>query len=99
LQMASACSGLPSSEAKVDYNKIMTNPEYHSLAYSWKSDRKRVLDISGMKMEVPMNNMVQISWVKESDLKKFTFSYHNPTKEELANAQKAMKAKEQEMVK
>lgn len=98
LEMASECSGLAASEAEVEYNKLMTNPEYHSLAYTWKSDRKRELNVSGMKMEVPMPNLVQISWVKESDLKKFTFSYHNPTKEELANAQKAMKAKEEEMV-
>lgn len=98
LEMASNCSGLPSKEAEVDYRKTMKNPEYHSLEYKWKSDRKREIDYNGMKIEAKAPNVVKLSWVKESDLKKFTFNYHNPTEKELADAKKAMKAKKQEMI-
>lgn len=99
LEMASSCASLPKDKAKVNYNKIMKNAAYHSIRYDWESDRKRMIEISGRSMEVPKTNSVELSWVKASTVEEFTFNYHNPTKEELEKANKAMNAKEAEMVK
>lgn len=98
LDMAASVSGLPKDEAKERYSTTMKNPIYHDVRYEWKSDRTRRVKMMGSDMEIPIQNSISLSWVKSTTLEQFNRDYHNPTKEELANAKAAMNAKERELV-
>lgn len=102
LEMAAQVTGYSSAEAKQNYNKILKNPETHSIEYNWDKGRIEVSEkvrnpITGKPMEIPTNDYVEVSWVRNTTLEKFKHNYHTPTAEELANASKAMDAKMQEM--
>lgn len=99
LTIASEAIGYEESEAKKDYNKVLKNPATHSLAYRWEKGRQKSIKnpITKENMEIPTSDFVELSWVKSTTLKEFKHNYHTPTAEELANADKAMNAKLQEM--
>ncbi|MDD3005793.1 hypothetical protein [Flavobacterium sp.] len=95
LEMAAEVSGLPSSEAKKKHTKLKS---YEKLAYQWKSDRTKSIEISkGNPMEVPAPNTIELSWVKNTTLEQFKHDYHNPTAEEIKNADAAMTKKANEL--
>ena len=99
LEMASEISGYAASEAQKDYNQVLKNPATHSVCYRWKKGRNQQIKnpINGKMMDVPADDFIQLSWVKNTTLKEFKFNYHTPTAEELANADKAMHEKANEM--
>ena len=99
LEMASEISGYASTEAQKDYNQVLKNPATHSVCYRWKKGRNQQIKnpINGKMMDVPADDFIQLSWVKNTTLKEFKFNYHTPTAEELANADKAMHEKANEM--
>ena len=99
LEMAATTSGLPKESAAVEYNQVLKNPKTHSLSYNWESDRKQTITVSGRSFEVPKNDRVEISWVGNTTLEEFKRNYHNPTEEELRNAEAAMDAKMNELEK
>ena len=99
LEMASEISGYAASEAQKDYNQVLKNPATHSVSYLWEKGRNQEIKnpINGKMMDVPADDFIQLSWVKNTTLKEFKFNYHTPTAEELANADKAMNEKVNEM--
>jgi len=99
LEMASEISGYVATEAEKDYNQVLKNPVTHSVSYQWEKDRNQQIKnpINGKMMDIPTKDFIQLSWVKNTTLKEFKFNYHTPTAEELANADKAMNEKANEM--
>lgn len=99
LEMASEISGYASTEAQKDYSQVLKNPATHSVSYRWEKGRNQQIKnpINGKMMDVPADDFIQLSWVKNTTLKEFKFNYHTPTAEELANADKAMNEKVNEM--
>ena len=99
LEMASEISGYAASEAQKDYNQVLKNPATHSVSYLWEKGRNQQIKnpINGKMMDVPADDFIQLSWVKNTTLKEFKFNYHTPTAEELTNADKAMNEKVNEM--
>ena len=94
LEMASDVSGLAPSEAKKDHTNISS---FESVAYEWTSKRMRQVDIGSTAVDVPANNSIELSWVKNTTLEQFKKDYHNPTPEELKQAQQAIAAKTNDM--
>ena len=99
LEMASEISGYAASEAQKDYNQVLKNPATHSVSYRWEKGRNQQIKnpINGKMMDAPADDFIQLSWVKNTTLKEFKLNYHTPTAEELANADKAMNEKVNEM--
>jgi hypothetical protein len=99
LEMASEISGYATTEAQKDYSQVLKNPATHSISYRWNKGRNQQIKnpINGKMMDVPADDFIQLSWVKNTTLKEFKFNYHTPTAEELANADKAMNEKVNEM--
>lgn len=102
LEMAAEATGYVASEATKDYSQVLKNPETHSVQYKWDKGRIEVSDkiknpITGKPMEIPTNDYIEVSWVRNTTLEQFKHNYHTPTQEELSNASKAMKEKMQEM--
>lgn len=99
LEMASEVSGYTSTEAEKDYNQVLKSPATHSVSYRWKKGRNKQIKnpMNGEMMDIPTADFIQLSWVKNTTLKEFKFNYHTPTADELANANKAMSEKANEM--
>ena len=99
LEMASEISGYAATEAEKDYNQVLKSPVTHSVSYQWEKGRNKQIKnpINGKMMDIPAKDFIQLSWVKNTTLKEFKFNYHTPTTEELANADKAMNEKANEM--
>jgi hypothetical protein len=99
LEMASEISGYAATEAEKEYNQVLKSPVTHSVSYQWKKGRNKQIKnpINGEMMDIPAKDFIQLSWVKNTTLKEFKFNYHTPTAEELANADKAMNDKADEM--
>ena len=95
LEMASKVSGLPALEAETDHSKFAS---LESLKYVWPSSRTRKVELmKGHFMDVPLKNTIELSWVKNTTLKQFKHDYHNPTAEEIKNAEAAMEKKMTEL--
>ncbi|HMP28304.1 MAG TPA: hypothetical protein PKD85_01810 [Saprospiraceae bacterium] len=101
LDIASAISGYPASEAKKspetdiekEINKI-------SVQYSWdKTNRTRQMEIMGRKIHAPVSDIVSLSWLKAMSLEQFKKENRNLTEEEVAAANQAMQSKVSEMEK
>ncbi len=99
LEMASEISGYVATEAEKDYNQVLKSPVTHLVSYQWEKGRNQQIKnpINGKMMDIPAKDFIQLSWVKNTTLKEFKFNYHTPTAEELANADKAMNEKANEM--
>lgn len=95
LEMAAQVSGLPANEAEKEHSTIVME----SVKYEWKSDRTKKFEISkGNFMDIPLKNVIELSWVKNTTLEQFKHDYHNPTAEELKNAQAAMDDKMNQLI-
>jgi len=94
LEMAAQVSGLPASEGKKDYTKLES---YEKLSYEWESNKTKKITINGQSINVPTNNTIELSWVKNTTLEQFKHDYHNPTAEEIKNAKAAMDKKANEL--
>lgn len=99
LEMAAETSGYPATEAKKEpvteiekkYNKI-------SVSYSWqKSKRQMIVVVMGNKMEMPKRDEIKLSFLENMSLAEFKQQNHNPTKEELESAGKAINNKLNEL--
>jgi methylthioribose-1-phosphate isomerase len=84
--MAAAASGYPATEAKKrpdseaekKINKI-------SISYTWqKTNRTKMVEVMGRKIDAPRPDVVELSWVKNTTLEGFKKENHNPTADELA---------------
>jgi len=93
LEMAAQASGLPETEATKKHNTTVME----SVKYEWKSDRTKKVAINGQTINVPATNYIELSWVKNTTLQQFKHDYHNPTAEELKNAEIAMDKKANEL--
>ncbi len=95
MKMAANISGLNEVEGKKDYTKWGS---FESLKYEWKSEREKSLEVSKDNfMKCKVENVIELSWVRNMTLAEFKQNYHNPTKEEIANAKKAMGNKMDEL--
>lgn len=94
LPMAAKVSGLPESSAKKDYTKMSS---FESLVYEWPSDRTKDVDLGSIIVKAPVNNSIELSWVKNTTLEQFKRDYHNPTPEELKRAKEAVNDKMNDM--
>ena len=99
LEMAASASGYTASEAKEKYNQVLKNPETHSVKYSWKKGREGTIKnpVTKLDMTIPVDDSVELSWVRDTTLEKFKANYHTPTEQELANADAAIDKKLGEM--
>lgn len=80
LEMAASTLGLPAEEAEKEIEKFL-----NAVYYKWDNGRTKMLSLpSGREIEVPANDLVSLSWFRESTLNRFKNSYREPTKEELA---------------
>ena len=88
LEMAANSSGHAAPEAQEKYQKSSANPASHSIKYSWKKGREEIRKdpISGTDVKVPVDDTVEVAWVRDSSLSKFKASYRTPTQQELADA-------------
>lgn len=94
LEMAAQVSGLPANEAKKKHNTAIME----SVKYEWKSNRTKKFEVTkGNFMDIPLPNVIELSWVKNTTLEQFKHDYHNPTTEELKNAEVAMDKKANEL--
>lgn len=95
LEMAAQVSGLPASDAKKKHTKLSS---LESVKYEWKSNRTKQIEVvKGNPMTVPAPNTIELSWVKNTTLEQFKHDYHNPTAEEIKNAEVAMEQKANEL--
>lgn len=102
LEMAAQATGYSAESATSDYNKVLKNPETHSMQYKWNNGRIEISDkiknpITGKPMEIPTDDYIEVTWVRTTTLEEFKHNYHTPTQEELTNASKAMNEKMEEM--
>ena len=87
LEMAAQVASLPADKAEKKLSSL-------AITYSWESDRKRIMEImKGNKMEVAVQNSIELSWVKNTTLEEFKQQHRNPSPEELAKANAAMDKK------
>lgn len=94
LEIAAQVSGFPANEAEKKHSTIVME----SVKYEWKSDRSKKLEISKDNfMNIPLKNVIELSWVKNTTLEQFKHDYHNPTAEELNRAKVAMNNKANEL--
>jgi hypothetical protein len=96
LDMASKTSGYESKLAEKEYRK---GGSFESLKYVWKKTNRtrRVEFIKGSYIDAPVEDRIELSWVKNTTLEEFKRNYHNLTKEEIAKAEAAMDTKLKEM--
>ncbi|MVO10175.1 hypothetical protein GOQ30_13465 [Flavobacterium sp. TP390] len=94
LEMAAEVLGLPKSEAKKDYSKFSS---LESLKYKWKSDRTKKVAINGQSLNVPADNIIELTWVKNTTLEQFKHDYHTLTAEEIQNGTAEMDKKANEL--
>lgn len=101
LEMASEISGFPASEAKKSPDSDLEKKiNKISIQYSWdKTKRNRKMEILGRKMDVPVSDVISLSWLQNMTLKDFKRENHKPTDEELIAADKAVSEKTKEMQK
>ena len=99
MEMAVKVTGYVASEGKEKYNQVLKSPETHSVKYSWKKGRESTIQnpVTNSEMTVPVDDSVELSWVRDTTLEKFKANYHTPTEEELAQADAAMNNKLGEM--
>jgi hypothetical protein len=97
LEMAAAATGYEASEAAKDYNQVLKSPRFHSIEYTWDKGKVKKQVVAGRSIEIPTKDFIQVSWVQNTTLEQFKHNYHTPTQEELANADKAINKKIQEM--
>lgn len=94
VEMAAQVASLPVNEANKKHSTIVME----SVKYEWKSDRTKKFEVSkGNFMDIPLKNVIELSWVKNTTLKQFKHDYHNPTEEEIKNAEEAMDKKMNEL--
>jgi hypothetical protein len=91
LDMAAAATGYPASEANSSYDKTLQNPTTHSMQYSWEKGRTRSTKVSTMTINTPIDDVIELRWLKVTDRKFFEQQYQNPTAEQLKEADKAVK--------
>jgi hypothetical protein len=83
LERASAVAGKPGGEAKQKYSRVMKNPTYHSVQYTWTSERTKTVNALGGSITVPANDIVTLHGLKEVKLDDFQKSHRPPTQEQL----------------
>lgn len=88
--IVSEFTGVSVATMKKDYYKVMKNPEWHSLQFSWESDRKQKVKVANMTIEVPDKNVIELHGIKPMSKKYFLMSYRVPTEEQLKHVDKAM---------
>ena len=94
LEIAAQVANLPANEAKKKHNTAIME----SVKYEWKSDRTKKLEVTkGNFIDIPLPNAIELSWVKNTTLQQFKHDYHNPTAEEIKNAEVAMNNKAKEL--
>lgn len=94
LEIAAQVANLPANEAKKKHNTAIME----SVKYEWKSDRTKKLEVTkGNFIDIPLPNAIELSWVKNTTLEQFKHDYHNPTAEEIKNAEVAMNNKAKEL--
>lgn len=82
------------SKARKEYsvNKTPKYRNHDTYAYSWPSDRTRIMKLMGKEMTVPVSNRIGLTWVgddmfkmskNKSDLENFRFFYRNLTQKNL----------------
>ena len=96
IEMASKASCFDRESAKKDYTKAGS---FESLKYVWKKTNRtrRIEFMKGNFIDAPVEDRIELSWVKNTTLDEFKRNYHALTKQELANAEAAMNEKLREM--
>jgi hypothetical protein len=85
LEMASNAINLPAVDAEKNYQQMLKSSYTHSVSYSWKNGRTRSIEISKnvKPMEVPVDDSIELAWVKPTTLETFKRDYRTPTEAEL----------------
>jgi hypothetical protein len=83
-------TGFAKVDAETEYSKIIKNTAYHHIAYRWKSDRMKIIKVSNMEVEVPVENTVEVSGIEAKTLEAFQRDYSVKTDAEIAALNKNM---------
>lgn len=86
--MAANLAGKAKEEARQKYNQVMKNASYHSMQYSWKTDRQKQVQLMGPTMTVPADAVIELHGLRAVTLESFKKSHRPATDEQLAAAKK-----------
>jgi len=75
-------------DAEKDYSKVLSNPLYHSVRYSWKSDRTKSMSFGAHEVMVPVRDEVALYGINPVTYDEFKQRRRNVTDEELAEMNK-----------
>lgn len=84
LERAAQVASRPAEAAEVDYSKVLKNPEYHSVRYSWQGKRTRKVEVLGREIEVPQPDTVELTGITASTLEAFRRTYRAATDSDAA---------------
>ena len=80
LATVAAVTGLSAANAKVEYSRVMKNPAFQHVSYSWPSTRTRSFNIGGREIQAPQSNIVEFGLLRPMTVQYFRNSYR-PIKE------------------
>ncbi len=89
-EIAAATAGRDTAGTTYKYSKVLKNPVYHSVGYSWETDRTVEKNVVGFTIQVPVSDEVTLYGIQAVSLAAFKESRRNRTDEELEMAAKAM---------
>jgi hypothetical protein len=101
LEMAAEAAGLPAAKAKKKPDtEIEKKYNKFSISYSWDNNAKvRTIEVMKQKITTPINDEVELSWVKNISLDAFKKENKAPDAAQKAEATKAMDEKVTELTK
>jgi hypothetical protein len=79
LEKAAQVASRPAEAAEVEYSKVLKNPQYHSVRYTWKGARTRKVEVLGREIEVPQHDTVELTGLTSSTLESFKGTYRAAT--------------------
>jgi hypothetical protein len=88
LTMVSKATGFKAENADTSYSKIMKNPEYHKVTYSFKN--KRMGTVSTLDGLYELSDQVSLGAIKPMTLKEFDMNYKAASNEQVAAAKDAL---------
>jgi hypothetical protein len=81
LETASRITGRESKDVKQKYSKVMKDPAFQDLTYSWKTSRTRKMTVGSMTLDRPLPDVAAVGNFKPMSPEYFAISYRPPSDE------------------
>ncbi|MFS0488938.1 hypothetical protein [Leadbetterella byssophila] len=88
LAMVCKATGFNAENADTSYSKIMRNPEYHKVNYSFKN--KRMGKVPALDGIYELNDQISVGAIKPMTLEEFNRDYKPATEEQVVAAKEAL---------